>query len=132
MTIAPRVSLADPPPQHVWTWPARLVRPVDGDSFWVVTDRGYADSSEREVRLAGVNCPEHGTKDGDAASAFTAAWLAEAEKRATTPWPLLMRSYKARELEKFGRCLVVVWRQGDPVSLNQALLVAEHAVPYDP
>jgi hypothetical protein len=96
MITAPRVLIADPPPQHVWTWPARLVRPVDGDSFWVVTDRGYADTSEREIRLAGINCPEHGTKDGDAASAFTAAWLAEAEKRATTPWPLLMRSCRAR------------------------------------
>jgi endonuclease YncB( thermonuclease family) len=45
----------------------------------------------------------------------------------------LLRTYKpTRDSDKFGRWLVVVWRQGDPVSLNQALLDAAHAVAYDP
>jgi len=101
-----------------------LIRVIDGDTIEVMLDLGIETYRRELIRLYGVNTPEKrgATKEAAmAAQAFTTSWLI-----GTFPFHLDSRSYKPRE--KYGRILGVVYRYGDPVSLNDALLKAGHAV----
>lgn len=118
------------PPASGWLWAfrARPVRTIDGDTIVVEVDLGFWLRNTVHLRLAGVNAPElHGASRpaGLAAQAFVADWLAAVDPHAT--WPLSLLTSKA---DAFDRWLAVVTRQGDPLSLNDALLASGHAVVY--
>lgn len=111
----------------VFKWRARCVHVVDGDTIDAALDVGFRDVSTQRIRLANINCPEiHGpTKAaGDAATAFTTAWLAPT---LGVDWPLTIITEKG---DSFGRYVAIVWRGDDPVSLNDALLASGNAVPF--
>jgi len=95
-------------------------RVVDGDTLVVTFDLGFNLKMTDYVRLYDVDCPEifhpH-TPEGDIAKKFTQDWVAGGKK-----FFLDSRVYDARE--KYGRCLGDVYRDDDPVTLNQALIAS--------
>lgn len=107
-----------------WYYQAELVRVIDGDTVVMRVDLGFSIYSEHAIRLAGINCPEHGTPEGDAATAFTRQWFVD------HPNGLEIQTFKGSETEKYGRYLAYVYpKVGDgAVTLNAALLEAGHAV----
>jgi micrococcal nuclease len=103
---------------------AVVVSITDGDTVRVRT----ADGSEEPVRLIGIDTPE--TRDprrpvecfGREASAQTAALLP-----AGTP-VRLERDVELRD--RYDRLLAYVWRAGDGVHVNEALVAAGWAAPF--
>ena len=100
-------------------WPARCtaagardgicLRARDGDSVLVRSDAGVL-----EVRLLGVDAPEHGQEYGEAAKAFTQALCAGRTVRL---------EYDARRRDHYGRSLCAVYvRDGDDWTLINAAL----------
>lgn len=118
--------------QRLFTYAAKLLRVVDGDTLELEIDVGFNTWMRHKVRLRGIDCPETGTRKGDKATAFVDALLRPRAKlsgrksrvsvpaneikpseemipveRAPDPSPLVViRSYKS---EKFGRYLVDLW-----------------------
>ncbi|WP_210594822.1 thermonuclease family protein [Streptomyces scabiei] len=104
----------------MYLYVCRAVTVVDGDTLDVDVDLGFGVWTRQRIRLLGVNAPEHGTPDGDAATAFTADWLRQHAAELT------LRTTKK---EKYGRYLGAVLSGAR--SLNDDLVTAGHAVPYD-
>ena len=108
-----------------YRYAAVVVGNHDGDTVTADIDLGLFTWRRAErIRLHGVNCPELATPAGPPAKAFTAQWLAAAKN------VVLDTSITKDGAEKFGRLLAVVWRDDDPVSLNDALLAGGYAVPF--
>ena len=109
-----------------WRFRAKLVRVLDGDTCDVMLDAGFQTYREERLRLLGVNCPEvHGATRaaGLEATRFSANWLAAAGDG----WSLVVESSKS---DVFGRYLARVTRVSDGACLNDDLLAAGHAVPW--
>lgn len=96
------------------------IRVVDGDTLFVTIDLGFNIKMSDYIRLYDVDCPEifhpH-TPEGDVAKKFTVDWVAGGKAFAMDS-----RKYDARE--KYGRCLADIYRDNDPVTLNQALIAS--------
>jgi len=106
----------------MYEYAAQAVRAIDGDTIDVVTDLGFHIHITQRIRLLGINCPEHGTPDGDAATAYTNAWLAQ-------HGPALVLHTVLDRTEKYGRVLGTICANGR--SLNEDLVASGHAVSYD-
>lgn len=107
----------------MYEYQAQLIRVVDGDTVHMRVDLGMNISVEATLRLVGVNCPEHGTPEGEAATAFTTDWLAAHGPR------FVVQTTKDKR-EKYGRYLARV-NSPDQNCLNDDLRAAGHAVSYD-
>lgn len=107
----------------MFEYTAEPVKIVDGDTLWLLADLGFRCFARVDVRLAGLNCPEHGTAEGDAATAFTRDWFTQ------HPGPYVLATAKDKQ-EKYGRWLGRV-TAADGACLNVDLLSSGHAVPYD-
>lgn len=106
----------------MYVYGARVVRVVDGDTIDVDVNLGFSAHLFQRIRLLGINCPEHGTPEGTAATAYTTAWIAEHGPDFTLRTELDRR-------EKFGRILGVLI--AGPRTLNDDLVTAGHAIAYD-
>jgi len=109
-----------------YTFDARVLRVIDGDTFEVQLDRGFHDGSMKRLRLLDVNCPEvRGLTRaaGDRATEFTREWILAA---GDGEWPFTVQTTKA---DAFGRYLATVWRRVDKACLNVDLITEGHAVP---
>ena len=106
----------------MYEYAARLLKVVDGDTVDVVTDLGFHIHITQRVRLLGINCPEHGTPNGDDATAYTAGWFAQYGP------DLVLRTIKDRD-DKYGRMLGRIVAQAR--TLNDDLVTDGHAVSYD-
>lgn len=106
-----------------WTVPLRqVVRVLDGDTLQAQLGIWLNLTATETIRVLGVDTPERhgGTKEaGDAARAFTAAWLARASDLTVT----------ACRRDSFGRLLGMV--DGPEGSLGAALLREGHGVAYE-
>lgn len=107
----------------LYRYAARFVRIVDGDTVVLDIDLGFRIRLQEHVRLFGVDTPEifgrNATPDGRAAVAFTSAWFADDPQ-------LMLQSHGLTEREKYGRVLGTIYRDGDIVSLNDALILSGH------
>jgi endonuclease YncB( thermonuclease family) len=106
----------------VYEYAARLLKVVDGDTIYVDVDLGFDVHTRQRIRLAGVNCPEHGTLAGDNATAYTTQWLAQNGPELT------LRTVLDRR-EKYGRILGSI--TAGTRNLNADLITDGHAVAYD-
>ncbi len=108
----------------LFTFRAKLVRVIDGDTIDVVLDQGLHNTRTERLRLLGVDCPEMRGEtrvDGLAARNWlTNFFLFGAEEK----WPLIIRTEKS---DAFGRYLAHVWRI-DGTYLNAAIIEAGHGV----
>jgi endonuclease YncB( thermonuclease family) len=118
---------------RTWKYEADLLRVVDGDTIVCDIDQGMNHWSRNQyVRLAGINAPElHGDTKvaGEAAKQYLIAQLGTSSK-------LFLVTTEYNEYEKYGRVLAYVYTQ-DPLtpdveSINQVMLDAGQAVPYNP
>jgi len=112
----------------VWTYRARLIKVIDGDTCDLVIDAGFRSYRHERIRLLGVNTPERkgATRAaGDAAKAFAERWFAAAENG---EWPITVVTERS---DAFGRYLGSIWNTLDGGELNAALLEGGHAVPYE-
>lgn len=123
MTI---LSATAPRPIDEYVRSASLHRLVDGDTLALKIDLGYEVGLVSSLRLVGVNTPEivgAAKPLGKASAAFVQQWFASHGE-------VLVRSYKAKQKEKYGRWLIEVWSaDGTGLSLNQELLARGLAVP---
>lgn len=103
----------------------------DGDTITVSVDLGLGVTKHREtIRLYGINTPEMNCERGKHARAFLEEMLDGATVELST---FRNNRTNADKREKFGRYLAVVWatkRPGIAVNVNQALLMAGHAVAF--
>lgn len=133
---------------------AKLVSIIDGDTVRLTRDmgEGLTLSSPNSYRLYGVDTPElnvsmtryldmgfeyaHASAckavekaEAKAAKSFVEEWFRQAKKDANgDEWTITTRTYKAPD--RYGRYLVEISRPGDETSLSQALIDADHAIPY--
>lgn len=97
------------------TYPATLVRVVDGDTVDLLVDLGFRVLARQRFRLVGIDCPEARTPAGDLATAFTTHWLDE--------HPTL--EVESHREDVYGRWLGVIRSGGE--NLNAALVASGHA-----
>lgn len=110
---------------HPYVYPAVVLRVVDGDTLYLRIDTGFGNTHTplKGCRLWGMDTPEvFGVKkgseeyvEGKKASEFTKEWVAQAGE---------VVRIRSHALGKYGRPIVEVFREGDAVSLNEALVRA--------
>lgn len=99
----------------------QIERVKDGDTIYGEIDVGLGQTVKyQSIRLFECWCPEKNKPGGPEATAFTEAWCAAAGM-------LIVDSLKFNPMRSFERIIGVIYRDEDPVSLNQALLLAGHA-----
>lgn len=101
-----------------------ITKVVDGDTLAVKWDLGrriYVD--EPRLRLMGLNAPEHGTVDGDKATAFVNQWVRQNGVDVT------VRTEKDKQ-EKYGGYLGTVYAANGKC-LNDDLLAGGYAKAWD-
>lgn len=99
-----------------YTYRARPLRVVDGDTVWLDVDLGFHQHAHLPIRLRGINCPELPTMAGWAAKQATERLLAAAGV-------ILIESY--RDQQTFARWVADVYVDG--VSLADLLRELGHA-----
>jgi micrococcal nuclease len=105
----------------MFEYAAKVLRVVDGDTVHLDVDLGFDVRRQDSFRFLGINAPEHGTPEGDAATTFLKTLIAPGDV-------ITIRTQKDHR-EKFGRYLATLF-VGDK-NINEALVASGHAVPYD-
>jgi len=109
---------------HDWTFPAEVLRVVDGDTVDVLLDVGFDIHIKERLRLEGINAPE---MRGDEREAGKRAkvWLEELIHNNS---PILVETQQ--EKGKFGRYVATLYgTAGDGIiDLNRRLVEDGHAV----
>jgi micrococcal nuclease len=114
-------------PTHLWTFPARLEKIVDGDTIDVLSDNGVNTYRVLRLRMMGINAPEtkgESKQAGDIATNHVRDWVSALPDM---KWPILIQTYKA---DDWGRYIAVVWNVATGASLNMEMLTSGNAVPY--
>lgn len=121
-----------PKADELYTYRAEVLTVHDGDTVDALLDLGVDTKRHiKRVRLNGLDCPElhtvtpDGRQLGVEAREYLVALLARG--------PVLMRTHKGHEYEKFGGLLAdvyVVLPDGSELHANQAMLDAGHGVGY--
>jgi micrococcal nuclease len=109
----------------VYEYACHVDRVVDGDTMHVSVDLGFEIEVRATIRLLGVNAPEMRTEAGKYCRIQVSHWLLDMGHALT------LHTQKDRK-EKYGRYLGVIYRQGDPVSLNDYMIINGLAVEYNP
>ena len=117
-------STGDRTAKDLFTYRAYIEKVVDGDTLKVRIDQGFDIWNRQVLRLRDIDCPEAGTKEGDAAKNFVRSLLKEASL-------IVLRSSKS---DKYDRYLADIFipqgEEPDPatdVYLNNFLLEKGHA-----
>jgi endonuclease YncB( thermonuclease family) len=109
-------------PKDLYTYQAFVEKVVDGDTLKVHIDLGFANWTRQTLRLRGIDCPEVGTKEGDAAKAFVQSYLKEADQ-------VIIRSSKSDKYDRYLADVFIPQADGtDDIFLNNLLLEKGHAV----
>lgn len=101
----------------LYTYNAKFVRCIDGDTIVLDIDRGWCDRSIKTIRLARINTPEIRGQEkerGIVAKSFVEQVLTTTEKI----------TIQSRSLDSFGRSIAEVWYWGglNWVNLSDLLL----------
>lgn len=108
------------PSQPAYRYSATVLRVVDGDTVDLRVDCGFRVWLEDRFRLYGINAPELNTMAGQAARQWLMAKLPVGAS-------IIAETFKPKD--KYGRWLGILYLDG--LNLNQALVDAGQAVPYD-
>jgi endonuclease YncB( thermonuclease family) len=80
-----------------------------------------------DFRFFGINANEHGTPEGDKATAFLRGLIAPGDLVVIATKVVSDKDAK----EKYGRWLGTLWRPKDDTSVNDQMVAAGHARPWD-
>ena len=110
----------------MYTYKAKVVRVVDGDTIDALIDLGFDIHKKIRIRMVGMNAPESRTRDLEEKKRGLAAKarLKEILKEGKNKFIL-----ESQGVGKYGRCLGII-RIGDTV-VNQQLIIEGHAVEYN-
>lgn len=109
----------------LYTYTAIVERVIDADTLVVSIDLGFTVwLKDQHVRLAHLNAPELPTAAGKAALRYLLDLLGPG-----LPLQVTLQTIKDRQ-DKYGRYLGVFVTQAG-VNINEALVEAGHAVPYE-
>ena len=113
-------------PDDLYTYEARVLNVIDGDTIKAVVDLGFGFRTVQTLRLRGVDCPEIATKDGVEAKEFLESVIAGPTGTVlsgrTVP-NVLIRTTKS---DKYDRYLADIFINDTYV--NQKLVDEGHAV----
>ena len=107
----------------------KVTKVVDGDTIDVDIDLGFDISFSSRVRLAGIDTPESRTTDkyekelGLEVKKKLGELIANAKS-------IVIRTEKIDSSEKYGRILGWLYLDGEPVSVNEALVAGGYAWGY--
>lgn len=109
----------------MYEYQARLVRPVDGDTWILHLDLGcHVWIHDQRIRAAGINAPELSTEAGSAALAYVINWFGQ-----HCPDGMMTIKTQRDRGDNYGRLLGTITAP-DGACLNQDLLASGHAVPW--
>jgi endonuclease YncB( thermonuclease family) len=121
------LRVTDVKAERLFTFEARLLRVIDGDTLHVIVDQGFGLRIRERLRLNGINAPEMSTVAGQKAKRWMESRLAG------VPF-LVVKTYRT---DKYDRYIADVFYDGkltDPQAiadhgayLNQELIDAGHA-----
>ena len=126
--------------EHLYWYKATVIEVTDGDTVHVLLDHGDNTFRKRYLRFYGINTPESAGAEKEARGSAAKAFVADLLKGGDTLLIHTFRTSKNRSYdksEKFGRLLADIWKVDveawavlEP-SVNQQLIDAGHALPYD-
>lgn len=106
---------------ELFTFRAKVVRVVDGDTVDMIVDLGFRISVEIRLRLLGINAPERNAPGGTAATEYLKSLLPVGQQT-------LIETYK-NPTDKYGRWLATIYV--DNINANEAMLSSGNAVFYE-
>lgn len=105
----------------MYTYRAKLIKVVDGDTVRLAVDCGFKLSFTDNFRLLGINAPERDAAATEALAAILMSAVdAEGFIRVNTTKP-----------DKYGRWLVTILSSSPDVSVNMQMISQGFAVAYD-
>ena len=104
----------------------KITRVIDGDTVDVDIDLGFSITISHRVRLKDIDAAETRTKDLEEKAEGIKArlWL---EKELSREGEWIIETHKE---DKYGRILGTLYLVGDPVTINEKMLVEGIAKPY--
>ena len=109
-----------------YLYDAVVVDVHDGDTLTVNLDLGFRVWQRTKIRLHGINAPELKTPEGKAARKFLLDCVQQAGRDAFE-----VESIKDRADKYGGRYLGVLRGRRDGASINEMMVKAGHAKPWD-
>ena len=112
----------------MWTYRAKVIRVIDGDTVDVDIDLGFGIWQKNErVRIMGIDTPESRTrnKEEKVRGLLSKVYLKDAIKKAKK---LTIKTHKGSETGKFGRILGEIFADG--INLNLKMCTEGYAVQY--
>lgn len=112
----------------MYTYKARLIRVIDGDTVDAEIDLGFGVFMKQRVRLYGINTPESRTKDLDERERGLAS---KARLTELLPREFIVETILNKR-GKFGRILGVLYVQENDtrININETLVNEGHAQEY--
>ena len=110
-------------PANLYTYDARLLRVVDGDTLWLLIRLTDTDWRKEKLRLRGIDCPELTTSAGAAAKRYVQAQL----QRTTH---LTITTTKPDQWDRYLSDVFLTTATGEDLFLNNRLLETAHARLY--
>lgn len=105
----------------MYTYKAKVIRVVDGDTVYLEVDLGFYLKATMSFRLVGINAPELRDAQGPAAKQGLSDLLSAATE-------LVVDSYKA---DSFGRWLCNIYDRADmSKTINQRMIDSGFATVY--
>lgn len=108
----------------LYTYPAELVRVVDGDTVWMKVILAGPHWVKEKLRFRGIDTPELGTSEGEAAKRFTASAFSQAKSVTIT-------TTKPDKWDRYLSDVFLEMEDGEIIYLNNQLLETGHAIRYD-
>ena len=109
--------------EELYTYEARLLRVVDGDTMWTLIRLTEAQWRREKLRLRGIDCPELGTPAGASAKRYVEAQVQHAKR-------VLMTSTKPDQWDRYLSDVFLTTAAGEEIFLNNRLLETGHARLY--
>ncbi len=125
LQVAARVKV-----DELYTFKAKLIRVIDGDTLLVLIDQGFGIRTEQRLRLRGIDAPEMSTVPGRKAK----IWM---EKELTGLEFIIVKTHKSDKYDRYLVDVFILPNETDPQQvashglwLNGKMIKAGMAVPW--
>ena len=108
----------------LYAYPAELLRVVDGDTLWMKIRLTESIWIKQKLRLRGIDSPELGTPEGEAAKRFMTSVFSETKS-------ITITTTKPDKWDRYLSDVFLEMKKGEVIYLNNHLLENGHAFRYD-